>query len=134
MEYVLDACAVLDYFSREMPTKHNYMVQFLKAHGPECYVHSMNMVEVFYLTLRRYDLAQAEEAVRVIQTFGVRIIDKVSNTMMMDTGYLHETYKLGTLDATALAAAREIKATLVSRDGTAFTALKLANIHPILIY
>ncbi len=116
MRFVLDTFAVMAYLRRERG--HNIVRELLVetlAGTNESYMSIINLGELFYMQWRKGSRAKAENAVKFVQSVGVRI-EPATTVRVMNAARIKAVVSLSYADAFAASLAQEINATLVTGD------------------
>jgi predicted nucleic acid-binding protein len=117
MNYVLDACAVIALLDGEEGAE---IVKdlFEKAEAGEItvYIHSVNLLEIYYDRMRAINIEVAEEFIEKMSNSPVKIIDTISQTLLREAARFKVTYKPSLADCFALATASCYQGTLVTSD------------------
>lgn len=113
--YVMDACALLASLRGE--TGGGVVDGFLADKNAECLVHSINLCEVFYDSLRNNDLPTAKQTMEDLYTMGLKLRADLDPAFWQLVGQLKvNPGKMSLADCFALALAITTGATLVTSD------------------
>jgi predicted nucleic acid-binding protein len=133
MNYVLDACAVIALLNGEEGAE---IVKdlFEKAEAGEItvYIHSVNLLEVYYDRIRVINLEVAEEFLKKMTTSPVQIIDTIPQPLLREAARFKVTYHPSLADCFALAAAFCYQGTLVTSDHSELEAVEKSEPIPFL--
>jgi PIN domain nuclease of toxin-antitoxin system len=129
--YVLDACALLAFLGRE-PGATVVDNLLIDPHNL-CVAHAINLCEVYYDMLRRYDEQIANQAINDLQTAGVQTQEIMDLVFWQRVGKLKvNPGKLSLADCFALALTYQLNATLVTADHHEFDRIDAMGLCPIL--
>jgi ribonuclease VapC len=109
---VLDAYALLAYFRREPGGPR---VASILRSGDQLFMTSINLGEVYYKTVRRYDVESARQVMALIARDPIEVID-LDRDLVMRAAYLKGMYPISYTDCFAAALAMRMHATLVTGD------------------
>ncbi len=76
------------------------------------YINIFNLMEVYY-TLARYNIKAAEEKVKILRLFGIKVIPVVDNGLWREAALIKNKYMLSLGDCFAVATAQALKSKLV---------------------
>jgi PIN domain nuclease of toxin-antitoxin system len=127
MSAVIDACALIAFLRDEPGAEavQNLLVQ-------ECYVHALNLCEVYYDFWRVSNRQAAESAVTDLLSLGIEERNDMDSEFWREAGRLKAVRRRVSLaDCCALALAKRLGASLVSADRHEFEPLLAAGICPI---
>ncbi|HWY49240.1 MAG TPA: PIN domain-containing protein [Bryobacteraceae bacterium] len=129
MSTVLDASALLSLLLDEPGAE---VVQNLVSRTEACYVHALNLCEVYYHFWRVSSQEAAESAITDLMTFGIEERDDMDSQFWREVGHLKAVYRRVSLaDCCALVLAKKLGATLVSADRHEFEPLLAVGICKI---
>lgn len=129
--YVLDACALLAFLGREPGA--TVVDSLLIDPRNLCVAHAINLCEVYYDMLRRYDEQTANQVISDLQTAGVQIQAVMDLVFWQRVGKLKvNPGKLSLADCFALALTLHMNATLVTSDHHEFDRIDATGLCPIL--
>jgi predicted nucleic acid-binding protein len=118
MVLVLDACALIAYIRDEQGAER--VESLLVDQQNQCYVHAINMCEVYYLLFRAFGEARAKQAVDDIRGAGVQVYEHVSEALWMDAGHLKAVLGIPIADSYVAALSRALGGEVVTTDHTDF--------------
>lgn len=112
---IFDACALIALSQREEGA--DVLASFLADGENICFVHSINLCEVYY---KMYRETSKDEAIALVQGFldlGIVLRDDLDIEFLQDAGELKAIYKRVSLaDCCAIALANRLDAELVTSD------------------
>jgi predicted nucleic acid-binding protein len=123
--YVIDACALIALLNRE--TGYEVVLSILKdaENGKATvFMHTVNLCEVYYDCLRQSGENTADSLLKTIGTMPLKIVDRIDNKLLKETGKIKATEKVSLADAFAAALAIDTKARLVTSDHHEFGPLE----------
>jgi ribonuclease VapC len=109
---VLDAFALLAYFREDAAGPR--VEQILRS-GDGLYMCSVNLGEVFYKTMREYDVTRGRFVLAMIARDPIEIIDP-DRELVLAAAYLKGLHAISYADCFAAALAQRLDATLVTGD------------------
>ena len=125
MRYVLDACAIIAIIRNEegcIPVR-----QALEAEENICFVHALNLCEVYYDSLRCYGVPQTENLLSNLTEAGLVIRDDMDMEFWKAAGTLKARGRISLADCFAVALAEREDATLLTSDRHEFEPLLAAS-------
>jgi PIN domain nuclease of toxin-antitoxin system len=129
MSTVLDASALISFLRDEPGAE---AVQNLLSIANNCYVHALNLCEVYYDFWRASSQEAAESAITDLIVLGVAERNDMDSEFWRKVGHLKAVYRRVSLaDCCALALANRLGANLVSADRHEFEPLLAAGICQI---
>jgi predicted nucleic acid-binding protein len=129
MSTVLDASALIS-FLRDEPGAD--AVQNLLSLTQTCYVHALNLCEVYYDFWRASSQETAESAITDLMNLGIEERNDLDSQFWREAGHVKAIYRRVSLaDCCALALANRLGAKLVSADRHEFEPLLTAGICQI---
>jgi len=115
--FVLDSCAVIAYINGEQGCD---IVQRILMNGEignaSISMHKLNLLEVYYDTMRSSGEANAQDIVDMINESPVEVISYISDAVFKEAGRLKVAYKMSLADSVALAEAFTRNAAIVTAD------------------
>ncbi len=129
MTVILDACAIIAYLRKEEGAE--VVESLLIEKKSLCYVHALNICEVYYDFMRVEGEAVARTAIADIQTAGVVIVETIERAIWQLAGQLKARNKLSIADCVALALAIRMQAELVTSDHHELDRIAAQGICPI---
>jgi ribonuclease VapC len=119
--YVLDACALLAFYKNEKGADNiETMIEEAKAEQHTLYMHSVNLIEVYYHFFRISGKEKADIILEDIFNMPINIIDIIDNIIFSETSRLKATYAIPLGDAFGLATAIKTEGTFVTADHADF--------------
>ncbi|MDR1564859.1 MAG: type II toxin-antitoxin system VapC family toxin [Oscillospiraceae bacterium] len=115
--YVLDACALIALLEKEDGA--NVVLKLYneaKTNRIKLMMSKLNLLEVYYGTLRDYGLDQAHKLIESISKSPIQIVSDFSDEVFVEAGRLKASYKISLADSIALAEAAVRQALLVTCD------------------
>ena len=130
MIVILDACAVIAFFRDEEGSE---MVEhFLIDSQHICYIHVINLCEVYYDFLRSNNQDYANQMVSELQEVGVIFKADLEQDFWQLVAYYKATIRRVSLaDCFALALTKNLKGTLITSDHHEFDRIVPLEICPI---
>lgn len=129
--YVLDACALIAFLSREPGA--SVVDGLLIDPNNVCLAHAINVCEVYYDLIRQRDVPTARQAVADLVAVGVQVRQDMDTGFWQQVGELKvNPGKLSLADCFALALAIQTRATLVTSDHREFDPIVPLGLCPIL--
>jgi predicted nucleic acid-binding protein len=128
--FVLDACALVALLRRE-PGAHQ-IEALLADPAVFCFVHAINLCELYYNFVRREGRTQAAQAVEILLAAGVHLREDLDVDFWQQVGELKaDPGRLSLADCFALALSNRIGATLVTSDHHEFDRIAALALCPI---
>ena len=123
--YVLDACALVAFMSKETGWAHVQSV-LVRAHNGLCTVHMhvLNLLEVYYDMYRSIGKEKAEEKHSMIKMLPIIFNANLSDDIFMEAGRYKAIYKISLADSVALAQAKAVGGILLTSDHHEFDAVE----------
>ena len=129
--YIIDACAIIAFFRGEAGSA--IVAQLLANPNNLCFIHAVNLCEVYYDAVRRTDVATARQDIAALLTGGLVLRTDLDTAFWQSVGELKiNPGKLSLADCFALALAQQEKGTLVTSDHHEFDPIVALNLCPIL--
>ena len=126
--FVLDSCALIALLNME---EGEDLVSDLMSSAAvglcSLIINQVNLLEVYYDTLRRYGKDTAKQVLTRVTDCRVKIVHTLTDEVFEEAGRLKASYKISLADAIALAEARTQNASLVTCDHHEFDALEQAE-------
>lgn len=130
-QYVLDACALIAFLSREPGAA--VVDGLLTDPNNVCFAHAINICEVYYDLARQKGTSTARQAVADLVAVGVQVRQDMDTGFWQQVGDLKVSPgKLSLADCFALALAMQSRATLVTSDHHEFDPIVPLGLCPIL--
>ncbi|MGC1528215.1 MAG: type II toxin-antitoxin system VapC family toxin [Phormidesmis sp.] len=122
MVYVLDACAVIAYERNEVGIE---VVRKILLSDDICWMHTINVCEVYYDFLRVGGVDAAEKVMEDLNGFGVQLYAKTDDALWKEAArYKADLRRISLADCFALALTKQLSATLVTSDRKEFSAVR----------
>jgi len=126
---VLDACALIALLRNEPG---GGAVRSLLADDEcRCFIHAVNLCEVYYDCLRNYDEAKADQMLDDLAICGLLLRDDMDAELWKKAGHLKARGRIALADAFAVALAEREHSTLVTSDHHEFDPLLASGALPI---
>ena len=127
-KYVLDACSVIAYLTKEEGADAIEKLIHEAIDGDsELLMHKLNFYEVYYDTLRSQGKETAEIVFDTFKKLPVTIIESISDELMVEAARIKTGHSISVADSFALATARLHGATLVTSDHHEFNPVEDAG-------
>lgn len=120
--YVLDACALIAFF-RDEPGGDKLEALFAQAPEKQFIIHSVNVGEIYYDTLRTSGITQATSIFKDIQSLPIKIVWSIDESLLVAVGRFKTQCRISYADAYVLALADREKACVISTDHHEFDAV-----------
>jgi PIN domain nuclease of toxin-antitoxin system len=131
VSYVLDACALIAFFRREVGGE--VVRDILMDARPKVAIHAINMYEVYYDLDRTEGIEAANRSLVVAVEVGIEIREDMDPTFWKVAGQLKSRIKkISVADSFAIALTNRLDATLVTSDHAEFDKIAERNICKIL--
>ena len=127
---VLDSSAVIAYLRGE-PGRARVVTALLDD-ATVCWMHAVNLCEVFYDTLRASGPAVADNLFADLALVGVRTASHLDSEFLKEVGRIKVEHRLSLADSFALALKRRLNAELLTADRHEFSAIVAAGESGIL--
>lgn len=130
MIYILDSSAIVALANDESGA--DVVDGLLRNPQNKCYVHAVNLCEVFYDTVRRSNEAQAQKLIADLPGLGLVERRDMNKAFWQQAGNLKAIYRRVSLaDCFALALTLRLGGELVTSDHHELDALSAAGVCPI---
>ena len=129
MNDVLDACAMIAYLRGE--DGQTVVDECLNSPNETCYSHAINVLEVYYDFIRRYDEPTARQALKDLAADGVVIRRDMSQLFLRQVGQLKARGRISIADCFCIALAQALSGEVVTSDHHEFDPLVPLGIVPI---
>jgi PIN domain nuclease of toxin-antitoxin system len=130
MTTVFDASALIALLSMEQGAL--IVRQTLRDNPGACYVHAVNLCEVYYHVARVRDTPTAGRTVQLLGSTGIVVREDMDAAFWQDAGRLKATYvRVSLADCYCLALARRIGGEALTADHHEFDALTPHGLCPI---
>ena len=120
MTYLFDACALIAYLNEEKEEGFEKVDELLsRAEAGEItiYMSIVNLVEVYYGYIRNCGVAIADEIMRPVSGFPMRVISNITDDIYRETARFKGIYPMSLADAFLCSTAKSLSATIVTKDG-----------------
>jgi PIN domain nuclease of toxin-antitoxin system len=114
MIVVLDACAIIAFLRDEEGA--DIIEGVLLDSNNECFVHAINLCEVYYDFLRASDESAAKSAISDVDLIGIVIREDLDPQLWQEAGRYKATERISLADCFALALTNRVGAELVTSD------------------
>lgn len=130
MTTVFDASAIIAFLSMEQGAL--IVRQTLRDNPGSCYVHAVNLCEVYYHVARVRGVPAAERTMRFLERAGSIVREDMDAAFWQDAGRLKATYvRVSLADCYCLALARRLGGEALTADHHEFDALMPHGLCPI---
>ena len=129
MTCVLDACALIALLRNEPGS--GEVRSLLADEACLCFIHAVNLCEVYYDCLRNYDKAQADQMLADLTVCGLLLRDDMDVGFWKKAGHLKARGRISLADAFAVTLAEREQAILVTSDHHEFDPLLAAGSLPV---
>jgi len=126
---VLDACALIALLRSEPGG--GEIRSLLADETCSCFIHAVNLCEVYYDCLRNYDEMQADQMLADLTLCGLLLREDMDVGFWKKAGHLKARGRISLADAFAVTLAEREKAILVTSDHHEFDPLLTAGLLPI---
>jgi PIN domain nuclease of toxin-antitoxin system len=131
MNYVLDACALIAYLRKEEGG--DIVRDILLDPKKKCFIHALNLCEVYYDFARASSADIADEVTQIISEIGIQIVQDMDEELWQNAGILKATIKrISLADTFAVALALRLNAFLVTSDHAEFNKVAKEKICKVL--
>ena len=115
--FVLDACALIAYFTKESGAE-NIKEIFKDAIDSDTrvFMNKINLLEVYYDVIKNYDEQTANNMLKIVAEMPIEIIHEMCDTVFTKAGYLKSKYRISLADSIALAESISKNGTLITSD------------------
>lgn len=128
--FVFDACAVIAMLRGEEGAE--TVVSLLGDPDNRCWLHVVNLCEVYYDGIRRGNTADAARLEKLLMQSGLNIETEIPQSLWESAGRLKATFRrISLADCFALAFALGEEATLVTSDHHEFDPIAATGICPV---
>lgn len=129
--YVLDACALIALLRNEPGCEE--VRSLLVDSDTLCFIHAVNLCEVYYDCLRSYDETQAEQMLIDLSGCGLLLREDMDAGFWKKAGQLKAQGRISLADAFAVTLAEREKAILITSDHHEFDPLLAAGVLSVLV-
>ena len=131
MTCVLDACALIALLRSEPGGEE---VRSLLADDKcRCFIHAVNLCEVYYDCLRNYDEVKADQMLGDLRVCGLLLRDDMDTEFWKKAGHLKARGRISLADAFAVTLAEREHSILVTSDHHEFDPLLASGSLPICV-
>jgi predicted nucleic acid-binding protein len=117
LTYIFDACALLALYKNEKGSdKIEALLDDALTGQTAIYMHSVNLIEVYYLFYRALGKEKADLIIEEIYKSPISFIDTIDTTIFSETSRLKAQYAIPLGDAIGLATAIKLRGSFVSAD------------------
>jgi PIN domain nuclease of toxin-antitoxin system len=127
---ILDACAMIAYLQRE-PGGHVVAGKLIDP-NVVCYAHAINILEVYYDTARKSNVADAEQAIARLEADGVLIRRDMDDAFLFSVGNLKAGGGISIPDCFCIVLAQALDGEVVTSDHHEFDKLVPLGLCPML--
>ncbi len=121
MIYVFDACAVIAYLRDEPGAE--IVENLLSLEPPCCYIHAINLCEVYYDFLRVAGEVVASSAVDRLQAAGLIICNDMDEAFWQQAARYKVSFRMSLADAFLASLAERFGGTIITSDRREFDAV-----------
>lgn len=114
MIMVLDACAIIAFLRDEKGA--DIIEELLLDPSNECFVHAINLCEVYYDFLRASDEAAAISAINDVNLIGIVTREDLDSQLWQQAGTYKVSERISLADCFAIALTNRVGAELVTSD------------------
>jgi predicted nucleic acid-binding protein len=126
--YILDACAIIATIKNEKGfDKVKAILNEAFTEQSVIYMHSINLIEVYYKYLREDGKEIADKIIEKIYKLPISFIDNVDKIIFAESSRLKATYAIPLGDAIGLATAIKMNGTFVTADHSDFEKIEKAE-------
>lgn len=131
MAIILDACALIAFFRGE--TGSDVVENYLLDDAQDCLIHSVNLCEVYYDSLRTLGEPAARDIIEYVKNIGITIRPDMDDEFWQMAGQYKGTYRrISLADCFALALVNRLKGSLVTSDRGEFEPIASLGICQII--
>lgn len=123
MAFVFDACALIAYLRDEAGADIVESLLLTKNNQNQCYVHAINLCELYYDFLRATDEQTAIAAVRDLTEIGLLVREDMDLTFWQEAGKLKAGGGISLADCFAIALTQRVSGELVTSDHHEFDSI-----------
>ena len=106
--------------------------QLLAGNPGDCWVHAVNLAEVYYIFYRRGGVTAAAKALSDLQSVGLRVQEDMDAAFWMEAASYKGRHAMALPDGFCIALARRLGGTVVTTDRAEFGPLQPLGHAPIL--
>ena len=121
MSIVFDASALIAFLRLEPGA--GTVRQLLRANRGDCYVHAINLCEVYYDFRRLDGETVAQRALQLIALVGITTREDMDSALWQDAGRLKADHRISLADAFCLALGRRLNYEIATTDHHEFDPL-----------
>ena len=130
-DYILDACAIIAFLAGELGS--TLVAQILADPNNRCFIHAVNLCEVYYDAIRKTDVPTARQDMATLLAGGLTLRTDMDTAFWQRVRELKVSPgRLSLADYFALALAEGTSGTLVTSDHHEFDPIVPLGLCPIL--
>ena len=116
--FVLDACALIAYFTKENGSEKvkEILKQAIDDKNTKVFMNKVNLLEVYYNIIKTYNEQEADKMLETVREMPIEVIQELDDTILKRAGLLKSKYKISLADSIALAESIIRSGTLVTSD------------------
>ena len=131
--YILDACAVIAFLSKEPGGAEVYALLRRAERGEiKLFMHNLNLLEVYYGLRRAHGEASSRTSLDYIKHLPITFLSEIVGEPFIEAGRLKANYKISLADAILVSEAFILGATVVTADHHELDAVE--RVEPIRFY
>jgi PIN domain nuclease of toxin-antitoxin system len=116
--YILDACAAIAYL-RDEPGGET-VDHFLSLEPPSCYIHAINLCEVYYDFLRVSGEKVASASIEDLRSVGLSVCTDMDEAFWRQAGHYKVAFRMSLADAFLASLAERFEAEIITSDRKEF--------------
>lgn len=132
MNFVLDACSIIAFLRGE--TGSEYVESILINEENNCFVHAINLCEVYYDFIRAKNENIARDAINDLISIGIIIKEYMDFLFWQEAGKIKAKNNISLADCFAIALAMREKATLITSDHHEFDPIVESGTCPVSVH
>ncbi len=119
--YVIDTSALIAFLAdEEGADKVELLLSAASRYEKKVYIHRLNILEIYYLTLREEDEKKAHLMHEFVSKLPAEILEYIDEQLIEEAGRIKARYNVSLADSVVLATASQKHAQLVSADRGSF--------------
>ena len=124
--FVLDACALIAYFSKENGSENvkSILKEAIDDTNTKIFMNKVNLLEVYYDVIKNYNEREADKMLETVKEMPIGIIKELEDAVLKKAGYLKSKYKISLADSIALAENIIRNGQLITSDHHEFEAIE----------
>lgn len=126
MPYIIDACAILAFIGDEEGA--DKIEEALTKEAGECYIHALNMSEVYYNLIRDVGQKDAENALSDLKATGIKIREDMDEWFWARVGLIKSYGRISLGDCCAIALAIRENVPVLTSDHVEFEPIRKKKI------